>query len=112
MKRINLIIIGLTFLIISCSEKVTEIYEDPFNATVLRQGMDCGKAFLIQFNDNVSGLPINTRDNIFYAINLPEEYKINGMKIKVEFREPFNNEIMVCTAMGPGYPQIYITKVE
>ena len=112
MKRIILIFIGLTFLIISCSEKVTEINEDPFNATVLYQGMDCGKAFLIQFNNNVSGLPMNTRDNIFYAINLPEEYKINGKKIKVEFREPFNNEIIVCTAMGPGYPQIYITKVE
>ncbi len=112
MKRIILIIIGLTFLIISCSEKVTEIYEEPFNATVLRMGMNCGNAFLIQFNDNVYGLPINTRDNIFYAINLPEGYKINGKKIKVEFREPFNNEVMVCRALGPSYPQIYITKVE
>lgn len=74
--------------------------------------MDCGNAFLIQFNDNVTGLPYNTHDNIFYEINLSESYKINGKKIKVEYREPFDNEIMFCTAMGPGYPQIYITKVE
>ena len=113
MNKLIFIITGLAFLTVSCSEKVTEINEDqPFNATVLGMGMDCGKTYLIQFNDNVDGLPKNSFDNICYAINLPEEFQIEGKKIKVEYREPFNDEIMMCTAMGPGYHQIFITKAE
>ena len=110
MKRIIFIIISLTFIIISCNDDETN--DDIFNATVIGKGLDCGNSFLIKFNNGVSGLPINNLDNTFYEINLPEEYKIEGKKIKVEFREPKNDEGMVCTTLGPGYPQIYITKVE
>ena len=110
MKRIILTIIGLTFIIISCNKDETN--DNIFNATVLGKGMDCGNSFLIKFNNDISGLPVNNFDNTFYEINLPEEFKTEGKKIKVEFREPENDEIMVCTTMGIGYPQIYITKVE
>jgi hypothetical protein len=110
MKIIIFIIISLTFIIISCNND--EANDDIFNATVMGKGLDCGDSFLIKFNNVVSGLPVNNFDNTFYEINLPEEYKTEGKKIKVEFREPKNDEVMVCTTLGIGYPQIYITKVE
>jgi len=112
MKRITPILIVLSFLLISCNKNETVNENNSYSVTVLGRGLDCGDAYLIKFDNDVSGLPENTFDNTFYEINLPDEYKIEGMKIKVEFREPANDEIMVCTTMGIGYPQIYITKVE
>lgn len=110
MKKNILIIIGLISLTISCDNDEMNNYI--FNATVIEKGLDCGNSFLIKFNNGVIGLPVNNFDNTFYEINLPEKYKTEGKKIKVEFREPKNNEAMACTTLGIGYPQIYITKVE
>lgn len=112
MKKIILIIIGLIFIFMSCNKNEKETNKKSFNATVIGKGLDCGNSFLIKFNNDVSGVPINAFDNTFYEINLPEEYKIESKQIYVEFRQPENGELMVCTTMGIGYPQIYITKVE
>ena len=112
MKRIILILIGLTFIFISCNKNETKTNEKAFNAIILGRGTDCGNSYLIKFNENVSGLPENTFDNVYYEINLPEEFKIEGKKVYVEFRQPENDEIMVCTTLGISYPQIFITKVE
>lgn len=112
MKKIILILIGLTFIFISCNKNEKETNENSVNATVIGKGLDCGNAFLIKFNNDISGLPENSFDNTFYEINLPDEFKIEGKKIYVEFREPKDGELMICTTMGIGYPQIYITKVE
>ncbi|MCK4661615.1 MAG: hypothetical protein KAT68_02015 [Bacteroidales bacterium] len=112
MKKVILLIIGLTFLILSCNKNEKETDDLLYNATVLGKGLDCGNSFLIKFNDDVIGLSENNSDNTFYEINLSEEYKIEGKKIKVEFREPEQGELMVCTTMGIGYPQVFIVKVE
>ena len=75
--------------------------------------MNESNKFSFDYDDNdIPKLQGNTFDNTYYEINLPDEYKIVGKKINVEFREPENNEIMVCTTMGLGYTQIYITKVD
>ena len=112
MKTILLILFGLTFLIASCNKNDDAKDEQFYNVTILSKGMDCGDAFLIRFDENVTGLPENTFNNTYYEINLPEQYKVPGTKIKVEFREPEQGEGMFCTTMGPGYPQIFILKVE
>jgi len=112
MKKIILILIGLNFIFISCNKNEKETNEKSFNATVIGKGLDCGNSFLIKLNDDISGLQENAFDNTFYEINLPDEFKIEGKKIYVEFREPEKGELMVCTTMGSGYPQIYIMKVE
>ena len=109
MARLRLIYIIMSLLAISCCKN--EIEDKWYNATVIGKGLDCGNTFLIQFNEDVTGLPDNTSNKTFYAINLPEEYKVSGKKIIVEFREPNTSEMIVCTTMGIGYPQIYITKV-
>jgi hypothetical protein len=109
MGRIRLIFIIMSLLAISCCKN--EIENEWSNVTVIGKGLDCGNTFLIQFDENVTGLPDNTSNKTFYAVNLPEEYKVSGKKIIVEFREPNTSEMIVCTTMGIGYPQIYITKV-
>ena len=80
-----------------------------FGATVLQKGFDCGNSFLIQFDEGVTGLPFP--NTLYYEINLPEKHKINDERISVKFRVPKDDEIMVCTAMGPTYPQIYLIDV-
>lgn len=103
MKRSMFSLLMLVFILASCSK------EESYNATVLGKGIDCGEAYLLKFNEGVSGLPENNIDNTFYEINLPETLKVDGKKIDVEFRELENEEIMLCTTVGPGYGQIYIT---
>lgn len=106
MKRNIFLLVILFFILASCSK------EKSYNATVLGKGIDCGDSYLLKFNEGVSGLPENNIDNTFYEINLLEAYKIEGKKVNVEFREPKNEEIMLCTTLGPGYAQVFITEVK
>lgn len=78
------------------------------NAIVLGPGLDCGDAFLIRLEDS-NEIPENAFENVFYEINLADEFKTEGNEIQVNFRLPTNEEIPVCTHMGPGYPHIFIT---
>ncbi|NDP26597.1 MAG: hypothetical protein GZ087_04095 [Flavobacterium sp.] len=79
-----------------------------FNATVIGAG-EC--SYLIKFDDNVIDVPTNTSQNIFYEINLPNQFKVNNLRINISFRQPTNNEIMACTTRDYAYPQIFIEKV-
>lgn len=110
MKKFLFILIILNFTLHSCSKDETQ--DDMYNATVLEKGLDCGDLFLIQFNDDVSDIAQNNFNNIFYAMNLPEIFKIEGKQIKVKIRKPKNEEAMACTTLGTAYPYIYIIKAE
>lgn len=115
MKTIFLIFLGLAFINFSCKKEEKEIVEqnkNVHNATVLGIGLDCGDSYVIQFNDNITGLPVNSSSNRYYELNLPDEFKVDGLSVYIEFRAPENDEGMMCTTMGPSYPQIYITTVE
>ncbi|GEC78590.1 hypothetical protein [Flavobacterium aquatile] len=96
------------FSIISCSKN--ENPTPPFfaNATVVNQGVDCGNAYLIKFNNGVANVPANSTNNVFYEINLPNQYKVNNLPVYVTFRLPTDSEIMNCTSLDIAYPQIYI----
>lgn len=106
MKRISLLLLGFTFLVISCSND--DDHHEVFNAVVIGKGVDCGDSFLIKFNEGVSGLPKSV-DNTYYELNLPEELKVAGKEIKVDFRTLKENEYIPCTALGIAYNIIYIT---
>ena len=108
----TLIFSTFIFFIISCSKNEdnqnTTTPTFVANATVVNQGIDCGNAYLIKFNNGVAGVPPNSTNNVFYEINLPSQYKVVNLPIFVTFRLPTNSEIMNCTAQGIAYPQIYI----
>ena len=78
------------------------------NATVLNQGFGCGNSYLIKFNNNANGVPVNSTENVFNEINLPNQFKVNNLPIFVTFRLPTNDEFMNCSTQGITYPQIYI----
>jgi hypothetical protein len=83
------------------------------NATVLGTSL-CGDIFLIRFDDDVMCLPftIEVAGNTYFALNLPEEYKIEGARISVKFRLPKDNEAVACPAFAFLYPAVYIVSVK
>ncbi|MCL1932864.1 MAG: hypothetical protein FWF53_03485 [Candidatus Azobacteroides sp.] len=93
-------------ILVSNNESIDDAY---FGAIVIGKGLDCGNSFLIRFDNDVTGLPFPSK--AYYEINLPEKYKINNERINVKFRVPNAEELIVCTTMGPAYPQIYIVEV-
>lgn len=103
----GVVLFGLVLMFTCCSKKINS-----YQAIVIEQGIDCGSSYIIKFDDNVPSLPANNSENVFYEINLPEELKVKGKKINVKFREPTDKEIMVCTTLGQGYPQIFIESAE
>ncbi len=109
----TLILSLVLFLSLSCNNSDDENTQNntTSNAKVLYKGGDCGNNFVIQFNNNAVNVPTNTTNNIFYEINLPNQYRVNNLDINVTFRQPNNNEIMSCTTQGISYPQIYIESV-
>lgn len=118
-KRFKIILIPVLFTILmivnlSCNsnDDDTTPQQNNYNAVVLRVGLDCGENYLIKFNSDVVGLPSNTSDNVFYEINLPSQYKVNGKQLNIDFRAPTDTEIMVCSSMDFAYPQIYIKSVK
>lgn len=111
MKTLILTFISF-FMLLSCSNSDDENTNDLINnAKVLRVGMDCGNTYLIKFNNDYSNIPQNTTENTFYAINLPEQYKVENLEIFINFRLPNENEIMNCTTEDIAYPQIYVVSV-
>lgn len=89
-----------------------------FNATVLRQGNKCGidddnssstLDYLIEFNENVTNLPIEGT-KIYYAANLPEDFKIEGLELNITFRDLNEDELVICDTSigGDEYPFIYV----
>lgn len=119
MNNSTSIFIALIFIFMSCDKSDDDtgkcensLEETEFNATVLGPGQDCGDSFLIQFNDDVEGVPENPSFNTFYELNLPSEYKLAGLEIYAEFREPEMEELIICTHEGFSFPLIYIISVE
>jgi hypothetical protein len=102
----------LFFILLSCSNNNDISDNLNNNAKVLRVGMDCCNTYLVKFFDSYSNIPQNTAQNTFYAINLPEEYKIENLEIRINYRLPNENEILNCTSEDIAYPQIYIENVE
>ena len=112
------IIIGLLFIGLISSYSCQKEYnpsEYPFKAEVMGANLDCGiyQIRITEGQDKVEsilGKSIGT--NIFIANNLPAELKIAGLKILLDLRKPMpeNNEIGICTAMGPSYPWIFVTR--
>ena len=106
--------LALLLLLISCNKETIPTPQatanPPFvpNVIVLGQGQDCGTTYLIKFNNNAVGIPANSYNNIFYALNLPSQYKVDNLPLKITFRLPTNSEIPACTAMGTAFPQLFI----
>ena len=108
----SLLLVGLVFN--SCQED-NILYEYPYEAEVIRRNIDCG-FYEIKITKGLERMKvvygeINVGD-IFIAKNLPSEFEVNGLKIKLDLRKPKSNELGACTHLGPSYPWIFVTKAE
>lgn len=112
---ISLVLLGL---IIFCScKKENSRTEFPFKAEVMGIDPDCGlyQIRITERQDQVETMVgKSVGNNIYIANNLPEGLKISGLKILLDLRKPIpeNNELEVCSAMGPGYPWIFVTNAK
>ncbi len=101
----------------SCEKE--ELENEWFNAEVLGMGIDCGDTFLINLmegdREKIFQILKIERDAWFptyYAFNLPNEFKIEGLQVRVKFRRLTPDEDVPCTFMGPTFGHIWIKKIE
>lgn len=109
MKRFVIlpILITVSFLVgCDTGNETDEIDSFQFEAKVISKGLDCGETFIIslQSRDEDS----NIEDGTYYADNLDSDFKVSGLKILLNCREPNNDELYACTMMGPTYPHVIV----
>jgi hypothetical protein len=108
MRSLSVVLLFLSGLVLATCEKDRTEYD--FEAIVLSIGTDCGDTWIISLT-NLTGDP-EIADNTYYADNLPEEFKIEGLEIKLDCRLPENDEYYACTTLGPAFPHIAVTGCE
>lgn len=103
--------LGMLCFFSACSSDDDNNSSENYEVTVIGKGVDCGDSFLLKFKDNASGLP-KTIGHIYYEINLPKKFKVEGKKLKINVRKPKKSEYFPCTTLGPGYRLLYIRSAE
>lgn len=106
MSRIFSVLFGLA-LVVSFSACETEYPIQP-NAVILGEGIDCG--WLIKFNETPMGLE-SSEDNTYIVVNLEEKYQIKDLEVMATARAATTDELLTCTALGPGYLQVFIDDI-
>ncbi len=109
---LSLVLVGLVFN--SCHEdNIPVVY--PYEAEVIRINIDCG-FYEIRITKGLESVKLILGEivigDVFIAKNLPDEFKVNGLQIKLDLRKPKSNELGVCRHMEPGYPWIFVTKAQ
>ena len=109
---LSLLFVGLTFY--SCQEdNISSEY--PYEAEVIGKNLDCGlyEIKITRGLERVKSIVGPTPgEGIYIAKNLPTELEVNGLKIKLDLRKPKNDELGLCTDMGPSYTWVFVTRAE
>jgi len=116
-KKIIICFLFLGLISFYSCQKENNPTEYPFKAEVMGRNPDCGiyQIKITEGQDKVELIVGNSIGTCIYiANNLPEELKINGLKILLDLRRPVpeNNELGICYAMGPGYTWVFVTKAK
>lgn len=114
-----LFIFAISFFLVSCNTD-DDVNQNSFNVTVLRQGNKCGIVdndnstvdYLIEFNQVTTNLPLSNH-YVYYAANLPQNFKVDGLQITIEYRDLNDDDAVICDAAigGDDYPFVYILNV-
>jgi len=81
-----------------------------YTGTVISKGTDCGETYIIKVDQKIKN--VDNKWDIFYADQLPDKYKNDGVEIKFNCRKPLDSELYPCTCLGIGYNHIIITEIE
>jgi len=115
------LLVLLFFISLACKKNDPEkddSEKDYYFVEVIGRGMDCGDTFLVRFQEEDEARvnkyleQSNAYFPVFYANNLPEEFKQEGWGLKVTLHKCNPGELPLCTAWGPGYGHICIESVE
>jgi hypothetical protein len=89
------------FLLITCEK---EEFDYPYEAKVIGRNIDC-HIYSIKFNKDLDVVEsiLGYSDSIYIAYNLPEDLQINNLDIMLDFRETNDNELGLCSCLGPSY---------
>jgi hypothetical protein len=109
-------IICLGFICFSSCNKEKDDDRYAFKAVVIGENADCG-VYAIRITSGQDAVKLNEgqaagETDIYIACNLPDDLKINDLAIMLDLRAPENDEIAVCTAMGPSYPWVIVTRAK
>jgi hypothetical protein len=89
-------------------EKVNHVLlvkDSSYNFIVGKIGGDCGNSRILHFKNGTGTENISSS---VYEINLPDSLKLEGLKLYIEYRTPYDTELKKCTTEGPGYDQIFV----
>ena len=105
----SLLLIGLFYF--SCNKGKNNL-EYPFEAKVLGLNFDCGVYAIkitqgLELVKSIAGSTVG--DSIYIAKNLPAELMTAGLNIKLDLRRPMDNELGICTDLGPSFTWVYVT---
>jgi hypothetical protein len=109
--RIGFIFFAMTA--ISCQkDNLSANY--PYEAIVIGKNRDCGLYSIKILKDltGVESIAGTTLDSIYIAQNLPYELQISGLEIVLDLREPKDDELGICTALGPGYNWLTVIRAK
>jgi hypothetical protein len=108
------IVLTILMTYLSC-EKNNSAKDYPFEAEILGKNSDCG-VFAIKFSDKLEKVKeiaeTSNLQNVYIAKNLPDELQTAGLVIVLNIRKPNASELTECTALGPGYPWIFVTNAK
>ncbi len=110
MNRLIFLIVLISLISLTSCEKDNEsINSDDFvfEATVIGKGVDCGDTYVIILTNRGSNSDIE--DGMYYADQLDSDFKVSGLEIYLNCREPNDTELYACTMMGPTYPHVIVT---
>lgn len=100
-------------LMFSCENDASEEY--PIEAEVLGLNSDC-KIYAVKILYGLSQVQSiigsNVGDSIYIAKNLPTELETVGLKIILDVRKPYDDELGPCTALGPGYRWLFVKRAK
>ena len=106
-KLILISILSCTLFTFSACRKISHY---KYTGKIISVGTDCNDTYIIEVDQNINGA--NNNYKTFYAEQLPDDFKMMGLKIKFNCRTSEASELSPCTTMGITYPHITITEVE
>ncbi|MAM19743.1 MAG: hypothetical protein ABGW91_10930 [Christiangramia sp.] len=102
----NILLVFLFLCLVSCTkEDASEGFW--INAKVLEMRSGCN-SWKIQDLDRTD---TSNDFGIFSEYNLPEQYKIEGLELRLKIRQAHQDEYIICTAIDINYPLRVITEV-
>ncbi|HKJ48555.1 MAG TPA: hypothetical protein VJ973_05670 [Christiangramia sp.] len=97
LRLLSILIPGIC-LFSSCENE--EIEAQWVDVTIIGEAVDCKENWIVRYENPLA----EDEFDRFQEIGLPSEYKNEGLELMLKIRDPKNEELFPCTAVGISYP--------